>query len=1117
MSFSGDVSLPSAFEAIKLGTSILVSKRMKQLFRFSFPMVAALLAASQAIAASIVFPNDSSVMNLKNNYGAKGDGVANDTQALQNGLDNTMGGPSRILFIPNGVYLVTNTLVVHGSVGPWVHGESRDGVIIRLADGITNYVTNCTSVLRTHFSDTQATSADFFMRNFHNLTIDVGQNPGVDGIRWNGNNTSILKDIHVTGNGRIGINSGFIGQSGPNIIQDALIDGFETGISSQWMWGETISRVTIRNCRKEGVYVAANSVAIEDLVVENTPCAVRNDNYQPFGGWDGVTVILGGRFSGGSSSQPAITNRGVLYARNVTATGFKQALVSTTAGGSIAGTNISEYTSDTPLKLFTNSPGQSFKLPIKAEPVVPWETNLSNWVCANTYGATYGDNTDDTAAIQAAVDAAASAGKTVVYLRGIGGGDPNWYNVNGVVRVHGSVRQVIGLGFTRILGGANGRFVVDDSSAAQVKFQNFQAFGGNPCVVENRSTHCALIVESCDFKVLGTGLGDIFATDCSCRVELDSPGQSLWARQLNPEGNDDIGLVRNYGGKLWVLGIKHEGMGVRVKTDNGGQTEVFGMFNYSPDVPASDKRPMFDIDNSAFCGMGLREISFGGTFPVKVREIRDGQVKTVDGGGWIGWPMYSGWATNLTNGAVAVSWPTLQPGTGNFLSSITVTTATTTVGAQLRYTTDGSDPTSASPLYTAPLMLTNTVTLKVKGFATNLAPSATATGQFNCLTLRDPMPGLIPTNGLTYSYYEGSFNLLPNFSLLRPVKTGTVPVFDITPRLRDDNFAFLFSGYFSALIDGIYTFYTTSDDGSRLWIGNTLVVDNDGPHGMSEQSGQIALKSGQHPITVGYYNGTGGRGLTVSYDGPGIPKQPVATNLFIASASVPLEKGRTVGLEYQYFEGNWSALPDFDTLTPIKSGIINGFNFSPRRQDNHFGFRYYGWINLPSDGIWTFYTSSDDGSKLYLDGIQLVNNDGNHGMQEASGSLDVSAGYHSIIVTYFQGNGGQGLTVSFAGPGMTKWAIPSTSLVRTPPGIISFGLNDGSPALSYVRPMLGPTYSYELDYSTNLVDWLSSSGQINQPSILTVNPYQIISVSPSAAMDAQPYGFLRLRITQAAP
>jgi hypothetical protein len=539
----------------------------------------------------IVFPDDPSVLDLRRDFGAVGDGTADDTDALQAGLeassDRGRDGGTKVLFIPDGVYRVTRTLVIQHRVGPWVYGESRDGVILRLTDGAAEDVT---ALVRTHPSDTQATSADYFMRNFRNLTFDVGDNPHVDAIRWYGNNSSILQNVRVVGTGRVGVNSGFLGQNGPNLIQDVTVEGsFETGVRCAWSWGQTLSRVTVRNARNEGVYVNATAVGIEDLVVENTPVALRNEYPNDWTWWGGVVALVNGRFTGSDPEQPAIANTSVLYARDVTATGFRQLLLDK-SGSQVPGNRLDEFTSAPVKKLFDASPDGSLKLPIRPEPHVPWETNVEHWVCANDFGATYGDNRDDTAAIQAAVDAAAAAGKTVVYLRGIAGGDPNWYNVEGEVRIHGSVRLVIGLGFGRVLGGPNGRFIIDDRSAPVVKFMHLQAFGGRPPTVENRSKQNTLVVESCDMTVLGTGAGDIFVTDCPCSIELRSPGQQLWARQLNPEGDSDDGLVRNRGGRLWALGVKHEGRGVRFRTEAGGQTEILGLFNYSPNVDKDDQR-----------------------------------------------------------------------------------------------------------------------------------------------------------------------------------------------------------------------------------------------------------------------------------------------------------------------------------------------------------------------------------------------------------------------------------------------------------------------------------------------------------------------------------------------
>lgn len=143
------------------------------------------VSSAQPAQDSISIPKDDSVLDLRRDFGAKGDGVSDDTEALQQGIEascRSRGKPSKVLFIPNGVYRVSQSIVVKASIGPWVYGQSRDGVVIRLADGITD--TNCTAVLRTHPQEKGKTSADWFMRNFRNLTVDVGNNPRIDGIRW---------------------------------------------------------------------------------------------------------------------------------------------------------------------------------------------------------------------------------------------------------------------------------------------------------------------------------------------------------------------------------------------------------------------------------------------------------------------------------------------------------------------------------------------------------------------------------------------------------------------------------------------------------------------------------------------------------------------------------------------------------------------------------------------------------------------------------------------------------------------------------------------------------------------------------------------------------------------
>jgi len=136
-------------------------------------------------------------------------------------------------------------------------------------------------------------------------------------------------------------------------------------------------------------------------------------------------------------------------------------------------------------------------------------------------------------------------------------------------------------------------------------------------------------------------------------------------------------------------------------------------------------------------------------------------------------------------------------------------------------------------------------------------------------------PGLQKTQGLKYEYFEADFGSEPNFDQLPVKNTGTTDHFGLAPRQRPDNIGLRFSGTLTIAKGGKYTFYTMSDDGSRLYIGNQLVVQNDGMHPAGEKQGTIDLKPGEHPILVTYYNGGGESELKVSYRGPGLRKQEI--------------------------------------------------------------------------------------------------------------------------------------------------------------------------------------------------------------------------------------------------
>ncbi|GAB3786441.1 hypothetical protein GCM10028818_49850 [Spirosoma horti] len=293
--------------------------------------------------------------------------------------------------------------------------------------------------------------------------------------------------------------------------------------------------------------------------------------------------------------------------------------------------------------------------------------------------------------------------------------------------------------------------------------------------------------------------------------------------------------------------------------------------------------------------------------------------------------------------------------------------------------------------------------------------------------------------GLDYSYYEGNWNNLPAFSTLTPVKTGVTNTPTLAVRNRDDNFALRYTGYVSIPADGIYTFYTNSDDGSKLLIGTTEVVNNDGGHATQERSGTIGLKAGLHALSILYFEGSGDQALTVSYSGPNLGKQAIPDASFKRVAPVLSLRNAdnlantTSGLDYSYYEGSWDNLPAFSTLTPVKTGTVTNPSLTVRNRDSNYGIRYTGYISIPTDGMYTFYTTSDDGSKLLIGATEVVNNDGLHADQERSGTIGLKAGLHAISILFLQGGGGQTLIVSYSGPNLNKQVIPDAAFRRVAP------------------------------------------------------------------------------------
>ena len=194
--------------------------------------------------------------------------------------------------------------------------------------------------------------------------------------------------------------------------------------------------------------------------------------------------------------------------------------------------------------------------------------------------------------------------------------------------------------------------------------------------------------------------------------------------------------------------------------------------------------------------------------------------------------------------------------------------------AQIRYTLDGSDPDESSLLYRGPFTVAENTAITARTFLPSGKRSKPSRGIFRKEPLRDPVPeSATLDNGLEYIRYTGSISSLDQFNLLVPAESGITDNFIIPLQPAEDHFGYAFSGMIKIGQEGVYTFYTDSDDGSRLYIHDELLVDNDGIHGANLVAGQIPLAAGYHPIKVLFFEDRYGQHLKVWIEGPGMDKQ----------------------------------------------------------------------------------------------------------------------------------------------------------------------------------------------------------------------------------------------------
>jgi hypothetical protein len=218
-----------------------------------------------------------------------------------------------------------------------------------------------------------------------------------------------------------------------------------------------------------------------------------------------------------------------------------------------------------------------------------------------------------------------------------------------------------------------------------------------------------------------------------------------------------------------------------------------------------------------------------------------------------------------------------------FLQSYIVKIQNESPSGEIRYTLDGSDPTKNSAVYKEPLTIQKAAVVKARTFWTDGSFSPISEATFEKVRLHNGKSPKGLSKGLAFSYYENegsSWSSIPDWKALKPDSSGVVETPGIKQIKRDSNFGFVYEGFIRIEKPGIYSFFLESDDGSKLLIDNIPVIEHNGIHGMVEKKGEIALASGFHKFRLEYFQGTGGKGLSLKVNGPGmIKKQDVTADM----------------------------------------------------------------------------------------------------------------------------------------------------------------------------------------------------------------------------------------------
>jgi len=244
--------------------------------------------------------------------------------------------------------------------------------------------------------------------------------------------------------------------------------------------------------------------------------------------------------------------------------------------------------------------------------------------------------------------------------------------------------------------------------------------------------------------------------------------------------------------------------------------------------------------------------------------------------------------------------------------------------------------------------------------------------------------------------------------------------------IAPDTFSARWTGQVQPRYTETYTFHTTTDDGVRLYVNNQLIINNWTNHSPTVNSGTITLTAGQkYDIRLEYFENGGGAVMKLEWQSARQAREVIPqSQLFLPAAAVP-----SAGLTATYFDNK-----DFTGASVTRTDANVNFNWGTGAPvagigADTFSARWTGQITARYTETYTFFTTSDDGIRLWVNGQLIINQWNDHAPTTHSGTIALTAGQPvDIRLEYYENGGGAVAKLEWQSARQVREIVPTSQL-----------------------------------------------------------------------------------------